>query len=60
MYPAFLDSIKENDGILVEKYGQEYIWNRTDLFFPFAECQLAEDRNWPVMDAVLSLADLLY
>lgn len=52
--PRIPHSIKENDRILpVGKYGQESMWDRMGLC---VECKLTENRNWPVMGAVLSLA----
>jgi acyl transferase domain-containing protein len=54
-YPAFLASILENDRILVEKYGQESMLERTGLFVPGAECKLAANGVWPVQEVVLSL-----
>ncbi|KAH7918142.1 ketoacyl-synt-domain-containing protein, partial [Leucogyrophana mollusca] len=54
-YPAFLDAIKENDNILVEKYGQESMLERTGLFVPGVECKLASSGIWPVSEVVLSL-----
>ncbi|KIK92693.1 hypothetical protein PAXRUDRAFT_146735 [Paxillus rubicundulus Ve08.2h10] len=54
-YPAFLASIQENDRILVEKYGQESMLERTGLFVPGAECKLAANGVWPVQEVVLSL-----
>ncbi|KAG6333238.1 hypothetical protein ID866_5853, partial [Astraeus odoratus] len=55
VYPAFLDSIKENDRILVEKYGQQSMLERTGLFVPGVECKLASNGVWPVQEVVLSL-----
>ena len=55
VYPVFLDSIKENNRILVEKYGQESMLERTGLFIPGAECKLAANGVWPVQEVVLSL-----
>ena len=55
VYPVFLDSIRENDRILVEKYGQESMLERTGLFIPGAECKLAANGVWPVQEVVLSL-----
>ena len=58
VYPIFLDSIKENDKILVEKYGQESMLERTGrtgLFVPGVECKLAANGVWPVKEVVLSL-----
>ena len=55
VYPVFLDSIKENDRILVEKYGQESMLERTGLFVPGVECKLAANGVWPVQEVVLSL-----
>ncbi|KAI6098831.1 putative nonribosomal peptide synthetase [Pisolithus croceorrhizus] len=40
VYPVFLNSIKENDRILVEKYGPESMLERTGLFIPGADCKL--------------------
>ncbi|KAH7890103.1 putative nonribosomal peptide synthetase [Phlebopus sp. FC_14] len=54
-YPVFLASIKENDRILVEKYGQESMLERTGLFVPGVECKLAANGVWPVQEVVLSL-----
>ncbi|KAF9228933.1 putative nonribosomal peptide synthetase [Gyrodon lividus] len=54
-YPEFLASIRENDRILVEKYGQESMLERTGLFLPGVECKLAANGVWPVQEVVLSL-----
>ncbi|KAF9241407.1 putative nonribosomal peptide synthetase [Melanogaster broomeanus] len=54
-YPAFLAAIRENDRILVEKYGQESMLERTGLFVPGAVCTLAANGVWPVQEVVLSL-----
>lgn len=54
-YPAFLSSIRENDRILVEKYGQGSILERTGLFVPGVECKLPANGIWPVQEVVLSL-----
>ncbi|KAH7905697.1 thiolase-like protein, partial [Hygrophoropsis aurantiaca] len=54
-YPAFLHAIRENDKILVEKYGQDSMLERTGLFTPGAECRLASNGVWPVREVVLSL-----
>ncbi|KAG6329538.1 hypothetical protein ID866_9551, partial [Astraeus odoratus] len=56
IYPVFLDSIRENDRILVEKYGQQSMLERTGLFVPETECKLAANGAWPVQEVVLSLA----
>ncbi|KAL4075275.1 hypothetical protein V8B97DRAFT_2022271 [Scleroderma yunnanense] len=55
VYPTFLQSIKENDRILVEVYGQESMLERTGLFIPGVECKLAANGVWPVQEVVLSL-----
>ncbi|KAI6142295.1 putative nonribosomal peptide synthetase [Pisolithus thermaeus] len=55
VYPVFLNSIKENDRILVEKYGQESMLERTGLFMPGADCKLPSNGVWPVQEVVLSL-----
>ncbi|KIJ63455.1 polyketide synthetase [Hydnomerulius pinastri MD-312] len=54
-YPAFLSAIQENDRILVEKYGEESMLERTGLFVPGVECKLASNGVWPVKEVVLSL-----
>ncbi|KIJ63457.1 polyketide synthetase [Hydnomerulius pinastri MD-312] len=54
-YPAFLASIRENDRILVKKYGEESMLERTGLFVPGVECKLAAGGVWPVKEVVLSL-----
>lgn len=54
-YPAFLSAIRENDRILVEKYGQDSMLDRTGLFVPGVECKLAANGVWPVQEVVLSL-----
>ncbi|KAG6329744.1 hypothetical protein ID866_9345, partial [Astraeus odoratus] len=58
IYPVFLDSIRENDTILVEKYGQQSMLGRTGLFISDAECKLAANGAWPVQEVVLGLAFL--
>ena len=54
-YPAFLSAIRENDRILVEKYGQESMLERTGLFVPGVEPKLPTNGVWPVQEVVLSL-----
>ena len=54
-YPAFLSAIQENDRVLVEKYGQGSMLERTGLFVPGAECKLPTNGVWPVQEVVLSL-----
>ncbi|EIW85840.1 hypothetical protein CONPUDRAFT_80229 [Coniophora puteana RWD-64-598 SS2] len=54
-YPAFLDAVRENDRVLVERYGQESMLERTGLFVPGVECKLAANGQWPVQEVVLSL-----
>lgn len=54
-YPAFLSAIQENDRILVEKYGQSSMLERTGLFVPGVECNLPANGVWPVQEVVLSL-----
>ena len=54
VYPVFLNSIRENDRILVEKYGQESMLECMGLFIPGAECELAVNGVWPVQEVMLS------
>jgi acyl transferase domain-containing protein len=54
-YPAFLNSIRESDGILVERYGQESMVARTGLFIPGVQATLASNGVWPVGEIVLSM-----
>ncbi|KAH7927995.1 putative nonribosomal peptide synthetase [Leucogyrophana mollusca] len=54
-YPIFLDAIMENDRILVKKYGEESMLERTGLFIPGVECKLASNGVWPVREVVLSI-----
>ncbi|KAI9458237.1 putative nonribosomal peptide synthetase, partial [Boletus coccyginus] len=54
-YPAFLSAIQENDRILVEKYQQGSMLERTGLFVPGVECKLPANGVWPVQEVVLSL-----
>lgn len=54
-YPTFLSSIRENDRILVENYGQGSMLERTGLFVPGIECKLRANGVWPVQEVVLSL-----
>ncbi|KAH7909125.1 putative nonribosomal peptide synthetase [Hygrophoropsis aurantiaca] len=54
-YPTFLRAIMETDRILVEKYGEESMLERTGLFIPGVECKLPSNGSWPVRDVVLSL-----
>ncbi|KAG0696991.1 acyl transferase/acyl hydrolase/lysophospholipase [Suillus ampliporus] len=53
-YPSFLASIKENDRILTEVYGQHSLLDRTGLFIPGAECSLHASGAWPLNDVILS------
>ncbi|KAG1725018.1 acyl transferase/acyl hydrolase/lysophospholipase [Suillus paluster] len=55
-YPSFLASIKENDRILTEVYGQPSLLDRTGLFIPGAECSLNASGSWPLNDVVISFA----
>ncbi|KAI6009612.1 putative nonribosomal peptide synthetase [Pisolithus orientalis] len=55
VYPVFFDSIKENDRILVEKYGQASMLERTGLFLPGVDCKLPSNGVWPVQEVVLGL-----
>ncbi|KAI9455958.1 hypothetical protein HD554DRAFT_2317618 [Boletus coccyginus] len=57
-YPAFLSAIQENDRILVEKYGQGSMLERTGLFVPGEECKLPANGVWPVQEVVLSLVSI--
>jgi acyl transferase domain-containing protein len=54
-YPAFLDAIKANDEILVNKYGQPSFVERSGLFVPGKQATLAANGVWPVADVVVSL-----
>lgn len=54
-YPAFLSAIQETDRILVERYGQGSMLERTGLFIPGVECKLPANDVWPVQEVVLSL-----
>jgi len=54
-YSSFLSAIQENDRILVEKYGQGSMLERTGLFVPGVECKLPANGVWPVQEVVLSL-----
>ncbi|KAG2139110.1 acyl transferase/acyl hydrolase/lysophospholipase, partial [Suillus bovinus] len=53
-YPPFLVSIKENDRILMEVYGQPSLLERTGLFIPGAECSLNVSGTWSLNDVILS------
>lgn len=53
-YPPFLASIKENDRILMEVYGQPSLLDRTGLFIPGAECSLNASGTWSLNDVILS------
>ncbi|KAG2148763.1 acyl transferase/acyl hydrolase/lysophospholipase [Suillus clintonianus] len=55
-YPSFLASIKENDRILTEVYGQPSLLDRTGLFVPGGECSLNPSGTWPLNDVILSFA----
>ncbi|KAG1827986.1 acyl transferase/acyl hydrolase/lysophospholipase [Suillus variegatus] len=55
-YPPFLASIKENDRILMEVYGQPSLLDRTGLFIPGAECSLNASGTWSLNDIILSFA----
>ncbi|KAG1884672.1 acyl transferase/acyl hydrolase/lysophospholipase [Suillus subluteus] len=57
-YPPFLASIKENDRILMEVYGQPSLLDRTGLFIPGAECSLNACGTWSLNDVILSFAYL--
>lgn len=57
-YPPFLASIKENDRILMEVYGQPSLLDRTGLFIPGAECSLNTSGAWSLNDVILSFAYL--
>lgn len=54
-YPAFLESVQLNDEILVKKYGQESMLERSGLFIPGRKTTLAANGVWPVADVVYSL-----
>jgi acyl transferase domain-containing protein len=54
-YPAFLNAIKANDQVLVNKYGKPSFLTRSGLFIPGKEAALASNGVWPVADVVLSL-----
>jgi len=54
-YPVFLDAVKLNDQILVTKYGQPSMLERTKLFIPGSKSTLAPNGVWPVQDVVYSL-----
>ncbi|KAG2118289.1 acyl transferase/acyl hydrolase/lysophospholipase [Suillus cothurnatus] len=57
-YPPFLASIKENDRILMEVYGQPSLLDRTGLFIPGAECSLNASGTWSLHDVILSFVYL--
>lgn len=57
-YPLFLASIKENDRILMEVYGQPSLLDRTGLFIPGAECTLNPNGVWLLKDVILSFTYL--
>ncbi|OAX34964.1 FabD/lysophospholipase-like protein [Rhizopogon vinicolor AM-OR11-026] len=57
-YPLFLASIKENDRILMDVYGQPSLLDRTRLFIPGAECSLNPNGVWPLQDVILSFTYL--
>jgi len=54
-FPAFLDAIKENDEILINKYGQPSFVDRSGLFIPGKEATLAPNGVWAVPDVVFSI-----
>ena len=54
-FPAFLDAIKANDEVLVNKYGQSSFIERSGLFVPGKQATLPSNGVWPVADVVLSL-----
>ena len=54
-FPAFLDAIKANDEILVNKYYQPSFVDRSGLFLPGKKATLAANGVWAVADVVLSL-----
>ena len=54
-FPTFLDAIKANDEVLVNKYGQPSFIERSGLFVPGRKATLAASGVWPVADVVLSL-----
>ncbi|KIK85335.1 hypothetical protein PAXRUDRAFT_831969 [Paxillus rubicundulus Ve08.2h10] len=54
-YPAFLNSIRESDRILVQRYCQESMVSRTGLFIPGVHTTLASNGVWPVGEIVLSI-----
>ncbi|KAF9219105.1 putative nonribosomal peptide synthetase [Gyrodon lividus] len=54
-YPVFLNSIRESDRVLVERYSQESMLARTGLFIPGVQSTLASNGVWPVNEIVLSI-----
>jgi len=54
-FPVFLDAIKANDEIFVNKYGQPSFVERSGLFIPGKQATLPANGVWPVADVVLSL-----
>ena len=54
-FPAFLNAIKANDEILVNKYGQPSFIERSGLFLPGKKATLAANGVWAVADVVISL-----
>ena len=54
-FPAFLNAIRANDGILVKKYDQPSFVERSGLFIPGKQATLAANGVWPVADVVISL-----
>ncbi|KAF9642898.1 hypothetical protein BDM02DRAFT_3157531 [Thelephora ganbajun] len=54
-FPTFLDAIKVNDKILVNKYGQPSFIECSGLSIPRKQASLATNGIWPVADVVLSL-----
>ncbi|KAF9223007.1 ketoacyl-synt-domain-containing protein, partial [Gyrodon lividus] len=54
-YPVFLNSIRDSDRVLAERYEQESMVARTGLFIPGVEATLASNGAWPVNEVVLSI-----
>jgi len=54
-FPVFLGAIKANDEILVKKYGQPSFIERSGLFIPGKEANLAVNGVWAVPDVVFSI-----
>ena len=55
-FPTFLDAIKANDEILVNKYGQPSFVDRSGLFVPGRKATLAANGVWDLPDVVFSIS----